>query len=74
MTKGIFHYRVEIPGDMSIEEARAWCVKHCVGNVKLKYPRKYSTKKKRHVRDYKSRPKLKFTEEGDAMHFKLRWI
>lgn len=74
MTKEIFHYRVDIPDGMSIEEARAWCVKHCAGNVKLKYSRKYNTKKKKHVRDYDSRPKLKFTEEGDAMHFKLLWL
>lgn len=74
MTKEIFHYRVEIPDNMSILAAREWCSTNCNGKIKIKYSRKYDDKKKRYVRDYRSQPKIKFTDEGDAMHFKLLWI
>ncbi len=73
MTKEIFHYRAEMPDGMTIDEARKWCSKHCDGKIKIKYSRKYDNEKKRYVRDYISQPKIKFTEECDAMHFKLLW-
>ena len=67
-------YRVEQPTGISQAKIRKWCRNNLNGRVKIKYFRKYDPKKKKWVRDHEKPPVYRFSDDADAMAFKLQWI
>lgn len=68
------HHRVEIPPGHDIDDLRAWCQENLIGRVRLKHPRRWDPRRKKWVKDHSARPTFKFTEDIDAVAFKLRWL
>ena len=67
------HVRLPIPDGVEIDEIKAWCRKWLNDRVKIKYHRKYDPTTGKWGRDYNREPVLRFSNDADAVAFKIQW-
>jgi len=67
------HIRLPIPDSVEISEIRDWCKKWLNNRVKIKYHRIKDPETGKWKRDYNREPVLRFSNETDAVAFKIQW-
>lgn len=67
--------RFEVPPELDLRELRVWCAENCIGNYKVSNPANgYGIKNHPTVSNRRTLGTVRFTQDVDAMAFKLRWI